>query len=587
MYFCLSRPRVSWLMMSTVIAENHRHSSVTGFFGLDEDGIPVVDRHGIMLVFDGDIAGETVSVDTFEVSLNDGSLAEVVETRVDGAYVFLKLADELVSDAMPIVGIAPGMEVEDLAGNSTNRQKLGFVKIKDGISPRLTVTLSDGSGLGTGDEGPDRLTNDSIDIRIESDEPLQGAPRVMVVCKDIAWTEIVDGREIERDIDDLMGNRNGAFASVPREPQGTVYTCGNDVDRDGVDDVFRLTEDIANSRPGEVWEYTWRNPTGPDTSLRDGQLAVVAFGRDRSRYDRFGEDVSNWSVASGGFRLDTEFEGAAVPDGIVVYPEDGSKISEFRPFVLIEFNELSTVTLISMLFDGMEVSDELQILGDNEFVFWPLSMNSGQHTVAVEARDSAGNNFGFDFSFESVKRTEYVLELHSGWNAVSFPASPVDTSIDAVFTDPSVEAVIGWDGDRWSMATRRNGIWRSVREYEPLVGVQRGSGYWVKSSGFVHQPVRLASTVPDPVFEPMDGEYRPPATGWVFLGVVDRYHAEDHFGETLVQGKGEPVTAREYLGDYEVAYTWDPIEQRFEPLLPGATMTIGDGVWVYYKPTVP
>ena len=29
---------------------------------------------------------------------------------------FLKLADELVSDAMPIVGIAPGMKVEDLAG---------------------------------------------------------------------------------------------------------------------------------------------------------------------------------------------------------------------------------------------------------------------------------------------------------------------------------------------------------------------------------------------------------------------------------------------------------------------------------------
>ena len=79
-----------WLMMSTVIAENDRHSSVTGFFGLDEDGIPVVDRHGIMLVFDGDIAGKTVSVDTFEVSLNDGSLAEVVETRVDGAYVFFE-----------------------------------------------------------------------------------------------------------------------------------------------------------------------------------------------------------------------------------------------------------------------------------------------------------------------------------------------------------------------------------------------------------------------------------------------------------------------------------------------------------------
>ena len=146
--------------MPSVFAENHSHSSVTGYFGLDDDGLPIVDRHGIMLVFDGEIAPETVSVDTFEVSLNDGSFAEVVETQVDGAYVFLKLKDELASDATPIVGIAEGEEVEDLAGNSTNKRKLGFVQIKDGIAPRLTVTLSGGSGIGTGDEGPDRLTKD-------------------------------------------------------------------------------------------------------------------------------------------------------------------------------------------------------------------------------------------------------------------------------------------------------------------------------------------------------------------------------------------------------------------------------------------
>ena len=49
--------------------------------------------------------------------------------------------------------------MEDLAGNSTNRRKLGFVQIKDGIAPRLTVKLSGGSGLRHRcNEGPDRLT---------------------------------------------------------------------------------------------------------------------------------------------------------------------------------------------------------------------------------------------------------------------------------------------------------------------------------------------------------------------------------------------------------------------------------------------
>ena len=200
--------------MPSVFADNHSHSSVTGYFGFDDNGLPIVDRHGIMLVFDGEIAPETVSVDTFKVSLNDGTFAEVVETRVEGRFVFIRLADELASDATPILGISEGEEVEDLAGNSTNQRKFGFVQVKDGIAPRINVTLSGGSGTGTGDEGPDRLTNDTIDIRITSDEPLQGAPRVIVVCKELSWIERDGTRENRRDIDDFVANRNGPFSTT-------------------------------------------------------------------------------------------------------------------------------------------------------------------------------------------------------------------------------------------------------------------------------------------------------------------------------------------------------------------------------------
>ena len=170
-------------------AENGRHSSVTGYYGLDDDGVPMVDRHGIMVVLDGAIDPESVSMDTFEVRLDESTLAVIVETRVDGAYVFLRLRDELASDATPLLQIAQGKVVKDLAGNSTNRRKTGAVRINDGIAPRLTVTLSGGSGIGTGDEGPDLLTNDSIDIQVTSDEPLRGAPAVVVACDDLSWHE--------------------------------------------------------------------------------------------------------------------------------------------------------------------------------------------------------------------------------------------------------------------------------------------------------------------------------------------------------------------------------------------------------------
>ncbi|MXZ02803.1 MAG: hypothetical protein F4Y88_03765, partial [Chloroflexi bacterium] len=357
----------------------------------------------------------------------------------------MQLEDELASDATPIVGIAEGEEVEDLAGNSTNRRKLGFVQIKDGIAPRLTVKLSGGSGLGTGDEGPDRLTKDTIDVRITSDEPLQGAPRVVVVCESLKWTESVDGRDVERDVDDFIANRNGAFPSKPQEPRGTDYTCGYDEDGDGMKDPFQLTEDIANSRPGEVWEYTWRNPAGSEAGLRDGELVVVAYGRDKSRYDRYGEDVSNWAVATGGFGLDTKFEGAVVPNGVKVHPADGAKTSEVRPFVLIEFPETDSVTLNSVLFDGEETVDEFEVVRSNEFVYWPLSMNQGQHSVEVEANDSAGNETRFQFYFETTQRGDFVLPLVAGWNAVSLPADPIDPEIENVFTHPAIEMVISWD----------------------------------------------------------------------------------------------------------------------------------------------
>ena len=570
-------------LISPVVAENHRHSSVTGYFGLDDGGIPIVDRHGVMLVFDGAIAPETVSVDTFEVSLNDGTFAEIVETRVDGAYVFLRLEEELISDATPIIGIAEGEEVEDLAGNSTNRRKLGFVQIKDGIAPRLTVTLSGGSGRGTGDEGPDRLTNDSIDVRITSDEPLQGAPWVVVVCESLKWTESVDGRDVKRDIDDFIANRNGGFPSKPQESQGTSFTCGYDADGDDKDDVFELTEDVANSRPGEVWELTWRNPTGSTTSLRDGELVVVAYSRDRSLYDRYGEDVSNWAVATGGFGLDTQFESASVPNGVKVHPEDGSKTSEVRPFVLIEFTQTDTATLNSVIFNGVEIVDQFIDYDENQFVYWPESLKYGQYKVEVEALDAAGNSIRFNFGFESVARGYFVLDLRPGWNAISFPWRPVDTVVNAVLTEQSIQTVVGWADGKWRLAVRRNGSWEHSTQIEPLISILEGYGYWVKSAGYVQQQVFLQGLGgrdwpwPEWKFEP------PAQAGWNFVGVLnpERYGTEHHFGDAL-RIRLKPVLAHEYLGDYEIAYTWDPIVGRFDQLLSDDPMRIGDGIWVYY-----
>ena len=571
-------------LISPVVAENHRHSSVTGYFGLGDDGIPIVDRHGVMLVFDGAIAPETVSVDTFEVSLNDGTFAEIVETRVDGAYVFLRLEDELISDATPIVGIAEGEEVEDLAGNSTNRRKLGFVQIKDGIAPRLTVSLSGGSGIGIGDEGPDRLTNDSIDVRITSDEPLQGAPRVIVVCENIGWTESFDGRDVERDIDDFIANRNGPYAQRPNEPAGTTYSCGFDADGDEVDDPFELTEDIANSRPGETWEYTWRNPAGSTRMLRDGSLSVVAYGRDRSRFDRFGETVSNWWTGVGAFGLDTRFGIKGASDGIRIHPPNGASINEERPFVRLEFPEEAKVDLASAKFDGENVLDAFEVVNGNKFVYWPLSMNRGEHDVEIDAVDAAGNEISFDFEFATTRRGDFILPLVAGWNAVSVPADPIDPEIENVFTDPAIEAVLSWNPHGltpWAMSIRDGDTWEPWDSGPGITKIQAGSGYWVKSSRFIEQPIALTQGS-----QPANSYYHGgcgSSGGWFFVGVtdVDGVQTQNHFGKPLRDDYNGVITVGEYLGRYARAYAWDIIEAKYRKLTTNDSVAIGEGIWYY------
>ena len=559
--------------------------SATGYYGRDRDDDPVPDRSGVMLVFDGPINPSSIGLGTFYVELDDGSEAEVVDVDVDEEHVFLKLADELDSDETPYVGISAGESIRDFAGNITSGRELPRFEANDGISPRLTVTLSGGSGRGEEHEGPDRLTNSFINIHVESDEPLQGTPTFVVVCESLSWEETVNGRTIEYDIDDFIANRRGAFPSEPGEVSGTDYTCGYNRDRDSRGDPFQLTERSMNSRPGENWEIEWRNTRSGIASLENGRLRVVAFARDRSRHVRDGRPVQSWGASSTDFTLDTEFLSPLRPGGGEVQPDDNSTSTELRPFVFIEFDEPTTVTLDSVTLDGVEIKDDFTNQETNRFVYWPPSMSRGEHEIVVEATDAAGNPLEFDLEFVSTQRGDFVLDLVTGWNAVSVPADPIDTNIETVFTNPAIQAVIGWDTQGWRVAVRRDGVWESSQTFGTLTSIRARYGYWVKSESFVQQRVALRGTIrrSDGVVPSL---YEiPTLNGWNFVGVVDNDgdQTEDHFGVSLRDSQDVPVTASAYLGpNFIRAYTWDATFNRFDTLRPIDTMRIGDGIWVFY-----
>ncbi len=575
--------------------------SATGYYGRSGDNM-VADRAGVMVVFDGPIEASTVSTNTFSVELDDKSAAEVIDVDVDGKYVFLKLANELASDATPMIDIVQGEKVEDMAGNETFGREQDAFKAKDGITPKLTVTLSGGSGTGTGNEGPDKLTKDQITVNIASDEALQGSPNVLVVCSSIEWKDTPGGSD--QDIDDLVANRSGAFKNGDQPGEETVhrttpptsnanargktyqYTCGYDVDDDNFDDDFSngsLQRSSSLSRPGDNWEFTWQ-PNG--TGLQDGALTVVAFARDRSRYQMGDNMVENWGSASAEFMLDTVLKSPTEDGGGETQPANDGTSKETRPFILFDFNEATTVTLESVELDDVEIKDEFERPEENRFVYWPLTLVRGDHEVVVEASDAAGNEVEFELNFEVAERGDFIINLLAGWNAISVPADPVDTAIGSVFSNSAVDTVIGWDTQGWRIAVRRDGVWESSQQQNTLNEVRSRYGYWVKSRNFVQQPVKLVA--PDRE----GGGARVPVSidtnpGWNFVGVIDQDgdQTEGDSGTSLKSGN-EVITAGDYLRSstqFVRAYTWDATFSRFEALRADDAMTIGDGVWVYFE----
>ena len=591
---------------------------VTGFYGENDADEAQPNVRGLWLMFDGAIDASSVDNGTFKVELDSVAGADpinaiVTDVSVEGDSIYLLLDSDLLPDATPKLSVNSGRSVRDPAGNSLGSNdelnndddsESREIESKDGISPTLTVTLSRGSGTGEGDEGPSRLTNESIVVRVTSNESIQGAPNVVFVCNDFTWnddngTTSDASDDVTRDLQDVISNRSGK----KNTPNASAFDPGGDVDGHCDDDG---TADLSlryigtYSRPGNAWEYQWRNDTNDDDSLAqlpDGDVTVVAFGRDTSDwYDDYvpgtataGNQSYNWGAATAEFELDSDLRAPTDTGFGSVQPSADGVVFESRPFVLLTFMDASTVSVDSFKMDG--TAQDITSLGNNRFLYWPESLSFGKHKVEVESVDAAANERTFSYEFEVKQRSAFNVELLAGWNAVSVPAMPVEPTIENVFTIAEVDQVVSWESSTpeapWRIATKVDGVWSTNSEFAPLTTIQAGKGYWVHANGFVDQSVMLTG-IPD-----RESAANAPAgpigiatvKGWNFVGVVDTdgdQTQDGDFGEELKNSKDEMVTATAYLRTYKRAYTWDPIKLQFNVVEGGDNVEIGDGIWVYY-----
>ena len=561
-------------------------ASVTGFYGLNDDDKLIRDRSAVMVVFDNSVNEELIDTGTFALQHDEETGIAIEDVLVEGKLVFLKLGEELASDATPTLSLAEGSEVEDLAGNLLTWQEedAEAFEVNDGIPPVFTVTLSGGSGTGVGSEGPSKLTKAAMDISIESDEDINGSPKVAAVCSNIEWT---DGDDTNKLVD-YVGNRTGVSETDNRDG----LSCADAASPT----EFRPASSLA--RPGNNWVYAWRNASAEIRRLNDGQVVVVVWGKDRSTYDAHDSDVcpsdecDNWGSETATFTFDNSFHSPLNKDGSggSVQPEADSEVKEPRPFVYLDFaGENTSVTVTKLSVDDEDVLGDLSSVGDNRFLYWPEALAFGTHKVVFDASDAADNQLeGESFEFDVTVRDPFVIDLTAGWNAVSVPANPVVTALDAVFTEEAVDRVVGWNPlsstGPWSIATRIDGVWTTSANFAPLTDIVVRYGYWVHSMAFVKQSVDLKGQLdresgdnPDPV-----GIITVP--GWNFVGVVDQDgdQTEDHFGKDLKDSEDALVTADDYMPGFRQAYTWDAIANGYRVLDGGAAMKIGKGIWVFF-----
>ena len=570
--------------------------TATGFYGLD-DGAPIRDRSSVMVVFDNDVNGSLIDAGTFTLEDDDGNGIAIADVMVKDKFVFLKLDEELASDATPTLSITDGREVEDFAGNilssaehivEANGERVSSFKVSDGILPVFTLTLSGGSGTGVGSESSAQLTNEVIDIAIESDEDINGAPKVSVVCSNIGWTDDDDN---SHDVDDYVSNRTGYDADDDMDEDGAL--CGS------ADNPSDFIESSSLSRPGNNWVYAWRNSDGATSQLPDGGLTVVVWGRDRGGFDYYKSDgpcgsdgsCDNYGSETVTFTLDTTFNSPLSMTGGDVQPDPNSDVAEARPFVLLDFaGERTNVSVTKLTVDGADVLGSLDNIGENRFLYWPEALDYGEHTVEFDARDAADNapKGGKKFSFNVMQRDPFVLDISAGWNAISFPANPIDTALDAVFTDPAIDRVVGWNpmnsNGAWSIASRVDGVWTTSMDFAPLTDVAVRYGYWVHSMAFIKQSVDLEG----PINRETGGNPHPigiqTVPGWNFIGVVDQDgdQTEDSWDTDLQDSEDAVVTADDYMPGFKRAYTWDAIANGYRVLKGGDAMKIGKGIWVFF-----
>ena len=471
--------------------------------------------------------------------------------RILGNSLFIELSTPIPPADQPVVTVTG---VSDSAGNSINTDA-NTEPANDGLGPEVSVTISDGTGVGSDADGtgPGTLTRNAITIEVTSNEA--GVPQLEFYQLDANDMPVSRDTKDAREISDA----NGIFRY---EYDFTPVRVNNIVDGD-VCVVVSTADDAGNPATRGVMDCASNDAIG---------FTVDTDGPDL--------DTADFQTPAGGIATQTEYEQ--------------------RPQVRIPFDEDVQADSVEVRIDGDDVpSSRISSSSASAFVYQPATdLDFDTYRIEVRATDLAGNEGSFDaFNLVIEERGDFIVGLSAGWNLISFPSDPINPAVNSVFSNDAVQTVSTFDA-----ANFRNGDMQANRSAATgnfsgsLTSVRAGLAYWV----FADNPTDLEVALLGP--SSASNAARPGLTviptipGVNLVGVVDTSRSNantqgDIVGNPLTRRAADEmgvvtdqnVTIATYLGetDYSRVYEYDSTRRQFVLLNDGADIEIGTGLLVF------
>jgi len=527
----------------------------------------------VKVTFDGNVDDATVAAADFSITLDTGGAKVPTAASVNNADVYLTLEGTIPSNDKPKVTIVGS--ISDKAGNVTDSGSIA--NATDGIPPVLTITTGTGSGTGAADSATaaDTLTANKMTVTIVADESLNGNPSVWV-------TE--QGYDGGANVDPLQNNHTAGEGGTAATGSGG----GNGV---------------ATAKGGNTYSIVLDNTNSSGTATESRKMAIRVLATDlASNETTSGGDIKTSTYV---YTLDSK-----VGDAVM----SPAATTQDRPYIQFDFAHTTTTaknresTLLTITTatvdegaDGVGAVDIIaDLVSSADGITWfyrpAEALATGKHLFTIKTTDSAGNKDTDTLTVTKSARTDFKMTLYAGWNLISVPSDPVDTSIANVFSNTGIKQVVTYSATTpkqpWRIASQAEGVWTS-QTTPKLETVSAGGGYWVESSDFEDQSVALSG--PSGA-----GDVRPAlvtipvVSGWNLVGIVDQDKVQtqkaDFNTQLAVNIAGTP--ADQDVFDYTAGtsvtkgYKFLAASAEFDGLNlanGGSAATIGDGLWIYVK----